>query len=679
MKKELILISKICFAGAGIFLSGSLLAQSQNFRANQELAGKYSENVNELLEHNEDSRERFYYYEVLHPVHENKDKVTGGWAQERYQEKLNRGIIAIPDSTGKVHISWRLLRGDDPAVSFNLYRTDIKNKTIRINKKALTLTTDFTDNTTVPGQSYSYFVKPVVKGKELAPSEKAVITADSYSRAYYKSIKLQGDYQVQRVGVTDLNGDGAFDFVIMQGNGGLDPGGNSGNTTGLTYKLEAYLNDGTFLWRKDLGLGLEPGVWYTPYVVYDFDGDGKGEVAVKTGPDNVREKDGRVRSGPEWVSILDGMTGNEKARADWPQRTPRFGGYNRTNRNQMGMAYLDGKTPCVIVARGTYKLMIVDAYQLKDGKLLKLWHWDGDEENPVIRSQGAHSLVCTDIDDDGRDEVILGSAVLDDNGTCLYSQGIGHTDKTIVSDIDPEHPGLEMFHCAEQPFTNPSEPLYNYGVCLTDAKTGEKIWGKGGPTFHVGSGIVGDIDPAYPGLECCAREDGKADPEGKGYGGQAPTYILNNKGKKIDEGTNFPGFGDWVYWDADLLKEAITSPAQARGPRPAQPQQNAQQAQPVQRTEPAQRPARKSSIAKYKGGVVAKGIEGNIVMPVDLEGDWREELIVTTPGEIRIYTTSIPARDRRVSLIQDPLYRNGVLARTMGYTQHPLTSYYLGE
>jgi rhamnogalacturonan endolyase len=694
MKKRNQVLRNFFLLGLGTMISVNSNAQAQGFRANQELAGKFSDNVNELLEHNEDSRERFYYYEVLHPVHEKKAKVDNGWASQRYEEKLNRGIIATPDSTGKVYVSWRLLKTDDPSISFNLYKSDSKGKVSKLNSKPITATTDFLDAGSKKGQEYSYWVKPVVNKKELDASEKAVITSDSYSKSYYKSIKLQGDYQAQRIGVCDLNGDGVYDFLILQGNGGLDPGGMSGNTSGLTYKLEAYLNNGTFLWRKDLGLGLEPGVWYTPYVVYDFDGDGKAEVAVKTGPSDVREADGRVRKGPEYCSVLDGMTGEEKARADWPARNPRFGGYNRTNRNQMGMAYLDGKTPCIIVARGTYKLMVVDAYQMKDGKLQQLWHWDGDEENPIIRSQGAHSLVCADIDGDGRDEVILGSAVLDDNGTCLYSTGVGHTDNTFLADIDPSHPGLEIFNCAEQPFIIPAEPLYNYGISLVDAKTGEKIWGMGGPTYHVGSGVVVDIDPSQTGLECIGREDSKADPKGQGYNGNPPTYVLNSKGKKIDSGDSFPGFDNWVYWDADKMREIVTNPVMPRQQRPstnasAPGQQGPQNIPPPasgqqgpQNMPPAGdflRMSRKASINKYKGAAVAKNIEGNISIIVDIAGDWREELITSLSGEIRIYSTTIPAKDRRISLMQDPLYRNGIVARTMGYTQPPMTSYYLGE
>lgn len=108
------------------------------------------------------------------------------------------------------------------------------------------------------------------------------------------------------------------------------------------------------------------------------------------------------------------MTGKEIDRVDWPERNDRYGNLIRQNRNQMGVAYLDGKTPYILAARGTYKLMVVDAWMLKDGKLQRAWRWDGDEENPIVRSMGAHSMVTADVDGDGRDEILLGSCMLDD-------------------------------------------------------------------------------------------------------------------------------------------------------------------------------------------------------------------------------------------------------------------------
>jgi rhamnogalacturonan endolyase len=486
-----------------------------------------------------------------------------------------------------------------------------------------------------------------MNGKELEPSEKAPLKPDAKDKQYYTSIKFQGDYRSQRIGIADLNGDGAYDFVIKQPSRGIDPAGRP-NTDGLTYKLEAYLNDGTFLWRKDLGPGIEPGIWYSPFVVYDFDGDGRAEVAVKTGPEDARESDGRVRKGPEWCSILDGMTGAELTRADWPPRDPRLGDYNRTNRNQMGMAYLDGKTPCLLVARGTYKLMIVDAYQYHNSKLKRLWHWEGDDETPIIRSQGAHGMHSADVDEDGRDEVILGSAVLDDNGTCLWSTGLGHPDKCFVTDVDPIRPGMEIFYAIE-PWHDDGK-----GVCLVDARTGKIIWSIGQRTYHVGDGMVADIDPSLLGLECFATEDPK--------GGSRDRYMFTANGKRLGRQEDVPGCRNWIFWDADLLRETFRYGGSGRrlmgGGRFGRD--------------------RSLSIVKYKGPTLTSGIEGSIIMMADILGDWREELITILAGELLIYTTTIPAKDRRVCLMQDPVYRAEVAHRSMGYEQSPVTGYYLG-
>ena len=591
----------------------------------------------------QDPRERNYMYPVLNPIHEPKPQVTG-WATQRVTEKINRGLTASQTDLHTVYLSWRLLAEDAPQTAFNIYREVIGKGTVRINRKPLTITTDFVDQ--LPGKLSvaTYFVIPVVEGKEQKKSEKVSISLSPEFKNF-RSIKLNGDYKPQRIALADLNGDGALDFIIKQPDRGIDPGGQP-NTDGLTYKVEAYLNDGTFLWRKDLGPGIEPGIWYSPMIAYDFDGDGKAEIAVKTGPADAREKDGRVRQGPEWCSILNGMTGEEICKVDWPGRSWRFGDYNRNNRNQMGMAFLDGKTPCLLVARGTYRMMMVDAYQLVKGKLEKLWRWDGDEENPVIRHQGAHGMHTADVDGDGRDEIVLGSVVLDDNGTALWSSGFGHPDKCFVTDIDPERPGLEIF-CAYEDWHDDGN-----GVCLLDARTGQVIWGIGQKTTHVGDGMVADILPDVPGLECFASEDPK--------GGSKSKYLLSAKGKMLAKDNDVPGCRNWIFWDADKVRESIVSPG-------------------YEQSMWDRFNVSKLSIVKYKGDTLGTKIDGSVILMADLQGDWREELITILPGELRIYATSIPAKDRRVCLMQDPFYRAEVVHRSMGYEQSPVTSYYLGE
>ena len=353
----------------------------------------------------QDPRERNYMYPVLKPNHEQKPLVKG-WANEKVTEKFNRGLTVQQTGATSVYLSWRLLATDPKDVAFNVYQVTAGNKTSKLNKKPIVATTDFSYTLSAKQTKTAFLIRPVINGKEQAASETASIQLSPEFKPY-RSIKFQGNYEPQRIAVADLNGDGALDFIVKQPDRGIDPGGQP-NTDGLTYKVEAYLNDGTFLWQKDLGPGIEPGIWYSPMVVYDLDGDGKAEIAVKTGPSDAREADGRVRTGPEWCSILNGMTGEEICKIDWPERSWRFGEYNRNNRNQMGIAYLDGKTPCLLVARGTYRLMIVDAYQMVGGKLQKLWRWDGDEENPIIRHQGAHGMHTADVDGDGRDEIVLG-------------------------------------------------------------------------------------------------------------------------------------------------------------------------------------------------------------------------------------------------------------------------------
>ncbi len=596
----------------------------------------------------QDLRERNYYFETLNPGHEPKPQVEG-YATERIAEHLTRGLIATPSPDGNgIHLSWRLLNADPDGVSFHVYRmADGKQK--RLTRKAIREVCDYTDHTP-SDKPMSYWVTAHdAKGKVIETSEK--LTVDKSLLTHYRSVKLRDPkMRVGKVAVADLNGDGIYDFIVRTPDSNVDPG-MPGTLDGRTYQIEAYLSDGTFLWSKDLGQGIEPGVWYSPFIAYDFNGDGKAEVALKTAPETTKRNDkGRVDSGEEYLSVWDGMTGKEITRVDWPERNDRYGNLVRQNRNQIGMAYLDGKTPYILACRGTYKLMVVDAWELRGDKLVRAWRWDGDEENPIIRSMGAHSLVSGDVDNDGRDEILLGSCMIDDNGTALWSAGLGHPDKAYLTDIDPNRPGMEVYLCLEPFHTN------GRGVCMVDARTGEQVWNIGHETKHVGNGMVADFDPSHPGLECFATEDKK--------GGSSDKYLLTADGKYIQRNENIPPCGGWVWWDGDLSREVLHTPYSRE-----EMMELWRNGQPV--AQHIVKWADKSS--------VAEGIEGSLQLIADLYGDWREEIVMSLPGELRIYTTNNPARDRRVTLMQDAIYRSYVAHRSMGYPQAPVPSYYLGE
>ena len=568
------------------------------------------------------------YYDFIEftplPDPNRKPKVAG-FAATRIQEPLGRGTVAMPMDGGRIYVGWRLLKDDAKDIAFDVYRRTEGSEPKKLNDAPLTRTTDFIDAQAVPNVRNEYAVVPAA-GKRAGQRSQVAAAVPAERGQSYVALKLNGDHTFQKCGIADLNGDGVYDYVIKQPHANIDPYEKYWKPSPETYKIEAYLADGTFLWRYDLGWAIERGIWYSPLVVYDLDGDGRAEVCLKAGEGDPRDADGRVQSGPEYLLVLDGMTGQEKARADWPKRED-FPSYNLASRNQMAVAFLDGKTPYLIVVRGTYNVIQARAYEYHAGTLREVWNWNDAEEGSRYRGQGAHSMHAADVDGDGRDEVFLGSAVLDDNGVGLWSTGLGHPDHHYVGDIDPRRPGLEVYYGIESRRSN-------NGCCLVDARSGEILWGLDVPTRHVHSaGMCADIDAAVPGLECYSSD---TDSEKQSN----VRWLFDCRGKILRDDLDW-GFGlRTVLWDADPQYELV----------------------------------RGSRIFKYGSDKNIGAVEGSVVGFADVLGDWREEMIVSAAGELRIYSTTIPARDRRVCLMQDPLYRLDVCIQAMGYTQCPMTT-----
>ncbi len=295
----------------------------------------------------QDPRERVYNYEILKPSHEAKPPVEG-FATERIRENLGRSLTARPAPDGRsVHLSWRLLESDHPEIGFDLYRRTGDRDEL-LNRKPITATTDFTD--TEPAEKASYRIVPRYGTRRLPASAETEVDLTALRAGQpYTAIPVTG--RVGKLGVGDLDGDGEYDFVVRTPDTNVDPGV-QGSHYDSVYTIAAYRRDGRKLWEYSLGEGVEPGVWYSPFAVYDFDGDGRAEVALRICPDGKRNERHRVGSGTEYLVVLDGMTGREIARAPWIERTPRLGDLNRQNRHQIGMAYVDGRPPDAAVALG---------------------------------------------------------------------------------------------------------------------------------------------------------------------------------------------------------------------------------------------------------------------------------------------------------------------------------------
>lgn len=186
-----------------------------------------------------------------------KPKVKG-WAEQRAPEPMGRGVIALRTSKD-VYVSWRLLQSDPAGVAFDVYRTVEGEAPFKLNTNAITETTDFLDASPPKKDSLTYEVRPP---DNVSPSGSTTATpTPAHGESPYLSLKLSGDSILfQKVGVADLNGDGQYDFVIKQPHGNVDPYVQYWYPSMETYKLEAYLADGTFLWRKDLGWAIERGI-----------------------------------------------------------------------------------------------------------------------------------------------------------------------------------------------------------------------------------------------------------------------------------------------------------------------------------------------------------------------------------------------------------------------------------
>ncbi|NLF30075.1 MAG: silent information regulator protein Sir2 [Planctomycetes bacterium] len=551
-----------------------------------------------------------------------------GWRSQRLEERLGRGVVAVPAGEG-VHVSWRLLKNDPETIAFDVYRRAGDGAPGKLNAEPIRRTTDFTDTAVPDGAAHAYAAVEAGTVPSARTEWSAPVIA-SPARGNYVSIPLNGPHTFQRIGLGDLDGDGRLDYVIKQPDSNVDPYNAPGywKRSEGTYTIEAYRHDGEPLWTYDLGWSIERGVWYSPYLVWDLDADGRCEVILKSGQGDGRDADGRVLDGPEYLTILDGATGEVKLQTPYlPPRGLHVGpwAYNRyDSRNQMAVAYLDGATPCLIVERGTYELVIVKAFQFHDGRLEELWTWRSDAWSADYWGQGAHSIRIADVDADGRDEVCIGGLMLDDTGTPLWTTGLGHPDHVYIGDLDPRREGLEAYLGQEKPLTGD-------GLGMVDAATGRRLWGWDQPTVHIHSaGLVADLDGARPGAECYSK-DRAAQPQ---------AWWLDARGAVI--GREDLGFGPLAaYWDADPQRELL----------------------------------HRTGIPAFAGEPIAPAVEGRVVAVADCLGDWREEIITTVNGELRIYTTPLPAVDRRVCLLQDPIYRMDVLTQSMGYTQIPTLSY----
>ncbi|WP_251551459.1 rhamnogalacturonan lyase [Neobacillus muris] len=586
----------------------------------------------------------------------------------RQMEKLNRGLIAVKVEKG-VYTGWRLLGTDPDEISFNLYRGGKM-----VNPEPITSSTNFLDKE--GNKDSSYYIRPVINGVEQPPTEEVKVWEENFlpiplnkPAGGLSPDGVNYTYSANDASVGDVDGDGEYEIILK-----WDPSNSHDNAhkgyTGNVY-LDAYKLNGTQLWRIDLGKNIRAGAHYTQFMVYDLDGDGKAEIACKTADGTIdgtgkvigdadadyRNKDGFILEGPEYFTIFDGETGKELVTTDYDPPRGNSSDWgddegNRVDRFLACIAYLDGERPSVVMCRGYYTRAVLAAYNWRNGELTKVWKFDSLEPgNEGYSGQGNHSVSVADVDNDGKDEIIYGSCVIDHNGKGLYTTGLGHGDAMHVGNLIPTRPGLEVFQVHEVPSENGTE--------IHDAATGEILWGI--PSYEdVGRGLAADIDPRYEGVEVWSSTHWKTGGEG---------LYNSTTGEKISDQTP-QSFNFAIWWDGDQLRELLDHDYDMEtgigvGKIDKWDYENGQLI----------------NLLTAEGTRSNNGTKGNPCLQADILGDWREEVVWRSDDStsLRIYTTTDVTEHPIYTLMHDPVYRLGIAWQNVAYNQPPHTSYFLGH
>ena len=592
---------------------------------------------------------------------------------QRVTDKLDRGLIAMKVEGG-VFLSWRLLGEEYYDTEFNIYRDGTK-----LNDSPLSISC-FTDKEGTVSAHYT--VSAVVSGQEQEPC-KAVTPWNSS----YKEIKLTHPGIKSRLcpndaTCADVDGDGELEILIKYDN--IDEMEQSypkygptigGVVTGEYSIFECLKQDGTRLWWVNCGPNMgdfqnnEQNI-----MAYDWDGDGRAEAVMRaadgtvvhmadgttyTVGDATKNVRGATGGGTSWfvttdgeyLLYLDGLTGHPYQCIPYPLKRLEQGetdlnrawgdGYgHRCSKHFVGAPYLDGHKPSIFLARGIYTRHKMIAYDVDPNThaLTERWRWTCNANGPW-KAQGYHNYGVADVDMDGRDEIVFGSMVIDDNGKGLSTTGLGHGDAQHCSDFDPYRHGLEIYACLE------NSPVW--GNNYRDATT-SKVYHHHAGNRDDGRSMAGNFTNSFPGAIACSATEGFI------------STVTNEAISGLDGGgvhTNFR-----IYWDGDLCEETFNG---VNG----------------KNTE--------GCIAKYgswtpiytcSGSLTNNDTKATPCFQGDILGDWREEIIMrTAANHIRIYSTSVPTEWRNYSLWHDHQYRNAMVWQMCGYNQPPHASYFLGE
>ena len=595
-------------------------------------------------------------------------------------EKLNRGVSAAYTGSG-VLVSWRLLATDNSETIFDLWRITKDDVRTKLGTFTMKDASNYFDKEGTASDKYT--IDTYVNGEctEFAQFSTNYSTKNSGKSGAYFDINTQAPpggttpdgvaytYTENDCSVGDVDGDGQYEIIVKWDPSNSHDNADAGYTGNVI--LDCYKLDGTRLWRIDLGRNIRAGAHYTQFMVYDFDGDGKAEMICKTadgtkdGAGNVignanadyRDKtqmklrdgsyapSGRIISGPEYLTLFDGETGRAVDTIDFEPARGEVGSWgdtwgNRCDRFTGCVAYLDGVNPYACFGRGYYERTTMATYKVENKKLKLNWKWDtGTNKSVLGYGDGNHHCMAADVDQDGKQEIVIGSAVINEDGKVLNTTGLAHGDAMHIGDFDPANPGLEIFQCLEDE-KHPNGNAVGFGIILRDAATAKVLFREkaGGDT---GRAVADNLVTGNGGAEMIGSHSGNV-------------YSTTGSHGIVCQWSDITKWGQnsVVYW-TDVLERAV-----------------------LDRTMADQ--YGKGRVFTGDGVTYNNYSKSNACLTCDLTGDWREEMIFRkSDGGLRVFTTTFESKYNLYTLMHNPQYRVQVASQNNGYNQPPHTDFYL--
>ena len=571
---------------------------------------------------------------------------------QRTMDKLDRGLVAVQTSGG-VFCTWRIFGEEYYDVTYNIYRNGTK-----LNSEPLTVS-NYTDNG--GSASSTYQVEAVVRGTAQAKCDPVKPWSQEYLEITPNHGSLTSTYVPNDVCCADVDGDGEIEILMKFDNRSwAEKSYQKAGFNGEYFIMEVYKLNGRKLWWIDWGPNMADFQNNEQNIIaYDWDGDGKAEAVLRASDGTkIHTSTGQVitigdasknylgstnsdqwfvHQGDEYLLYLNGETGEVIDQIEYPLKRLEPGetdlaaawgdGYgHRSTKHFFGAPYLDGRTPSIFIARGIYTRHKMVALNVSGGRLTESWRWECNEAGSPWYGQGYHNFGIADVDWDGRDEIVFGSMVIDDNGNGLSTTGLGHGDAQHCGDFNPYVHGQEIFAC------NEDNPANNY----RDATTSKIYYRKAGGGDD-GRSNCGNFSNNYPG---CLGSSGHDLP--------VSTVYNEHVGIASNISVNFR-----IYWNGDLCEELFDGNISSFD---------------TGRT------------WNLPGGLTNNSTKATPCYQGDILGDWREEVIMrTSDNKFRIYTTTEETPWRNYTLWHDTQYRNAMVWQMCGYNQPPHVSYFLGE